>query len=57
MDAASYIVKLAHCEDNNMIIGATHKGILYAFEPSNFYSNSNYRREYEPTPTLKRPIK
>ncbi len=46
MDAASYIVKLAHCEDNNMIIGATHKGILYAFEPSNFYSNSNYRREY-----------
>jgi hypothetical protein len=30
-DKRSYINKLSHCEDNNMILGSTPKGLLYCF--------------------------
>jgi hypothetical protein len=40
-----------------MVIGASPKGFLYCLEFSKFTVNSNYRREYQPSVALKRPIK
>lgn len=57
LDGKTYANKIAYCEDNNMLVFSTPKGALSCFEPTNFLINSNYRREYEPTPILKRPMK
>lgn len=40
-----------------MIVFTTPKGTISCFEPTHFMVNCNYRREYEPTPILKRPMK
>jgi hypothetical protein len=57
VEPPNYISKLAYCEDSNLIIGATVRGRLYVFQPHNFCINSNYRREYETAPGLRRPIR
>lgn len=40
-----------------MILGSTPKGKIYCFEPQHFQINFNYKREYEPSSTLKRPMR
>ena len=52
-----YFSELTQCEDSNLIFGSTPKGVVYCFQPEGFFANPNYKREYEPMPSIKRPTR